>query len=292
MGPHAFGLVTMVMVFVGFWEAVPGVAVTDALISIRDIDDLHFSTATATCALFCLLIGATVFGFAEPLANALGDATLASIMRAMAVLPLIHAFSIAPTAAAERNLRFQSTALRTIVSLFAGGVVGLALALTGAGVWALVWQALVQQLVAAIVLWAAAPIPLRLGFAQSHLRELAGFALPVMFARAMSWATGQVPRLMLGLYLGATELGLFSLATRLNDIVTQVAIGPRALVARVHLRWFATNPEGLGGAVQRVLLHISVLSFPLCVGGAAVAPTLFSALGSIPVGTGRSFPPS
>ena len=65
-----------------------------------------------------------VFGFAEPLAKALGDTTLASIMRAMAVLPLIHAFSIAPTAAAERNLRFQSTVLRTIVSLFAGASSG------------------------------------------------------------------------------------------------------------------------------------------------------------------------
>jgi O-antigen/teichoic acid export membrane protein len=277
LGPYAFGLVTMVMVFVGFWEAVPGIAATSALISIQNIDHLHFSTVTTTCALFCLGFGAIVFGFAEPLAAALGDTELAPIMRAMAVLPLIQAFSIAPIAAAERDLRFQSIALRTIASLLVGGVVGLALTLIGAGVWALVWQALVQRLVAVIVLWVAVPIPFRLGISWHHFRELAGFALPGMIARAMGWAQGQIPRLILGLYLGPTELGLFSLATRLNDIVSQVAVGPKALVARVDLRRFATNPEGLGKAVRRVFLHISVLSFPLCVGGAAVAPTLFHA---------------
>ena len=275
LGPYAFGLVTIVMVFIGFWEAVPGVATISALISIRNIDHLHFSTVTTTCALFCLVFGAVVFGFAEPLARAFGDAKLAAIMRAMAVLPLIHAFSIAPTAAAERELRFQSIALRTMASLLAGGGVGLVLTLTGVGVWALVWQALVQRIVAVVVLWLAVPIPFRFAISRRHFRELIGFVLPVMFARTMGWASGQIPRLILGLYLGTTELGLFSLATRLNDIATSVSIVPKTLVARVNLRRFATNPEALGKAVHRVFLYISSLSFPIFVGGAAVAPTLF-----------------
>jgi len=277
LGPRAFGLVAIVMVFVGFWEAVPGMATIDALISVRNIDHLHFSTVTTTCALFCLAFGIVVFEFAEPVATVLGDVKLTSVMHAMAVLPLIQAFSIAPTAAAERELRFQSTALRTIASLFAAGVVGLALTLIGAGVWALVWQALVQRFIAAIVLWVAVPIPLRFAISRRHFRELAGFALPVMLARSMSWASGQIPRVILGFYLGPTELGLFSLATRLNDIVTSVAVGPRALVARVDLRRFAASPEDFAEAARRISFHISLSSFPLFVGGAAVAPTLFHA---------------
>jgi O-antigen/teichoic acid export membrane protein len=277
LGPRAFGIIAIVTVFLSFWEAVPGIANTDALISIRDIEPLHFSTTTTVCALLSLVAGAAVFVLAKPVAAAFGEAQLTSVMHVMAVLPLVQAFSIAPTAAAEREMRFRSTALRTSASLFLGGVVGLVMAVAGAGVWALVCQALVQRCVAAVVLWLAVPISFGFGISSRHFRELARFAWPVMLARAMSWASAQIPRLILGFYLGSSELGLFSLATRLHDVVSQVAIVPRALVARVDLRRFASNRAALGQAVRQVSLHISFLSFPLCIGGAVVTPTLFHA---------------
>lgn len=277
LGPSAFGLVTAVMVFVAFWEGVPGHAITEALLSIRQIEERHFSTVTTTAAILCLLFGAAVFGLAEPLAAAFGSPELASITRVMAVLPFIHAFSIAPLAAAQREMRFQSTTLRTIVSLLVGGFTGLVLALTGAGVWALVWQAIVQRTVAVVVLWLAVPIPLGFVVSRRHFREVASFAMPVMLSRVMGWASGQLPRLILGLYLGTADLGLFSLASRLNAIVNGVAIGPKATVARVDLRRFANAPAQLPNAVRGMFLHLSVLGYPACIGGAAIAPTLFRA---------------
>jgi len=277
LGPHAFGLVAAVMVFVGFWESVPGAAATDALISIREIDDTHFNSVTLGSALLGLVIGAGLFGFAGPLSAAMGDQELVPVMRTMAALPFLQALSIAPTAAAQRDLLFRSITLRTTVSLLAGGVVGLVLAVQGAGVWALVWQALVQRAVAAIVLWLAVPTSFSIRLSAPHLRELAAFALPNMVSRVMSWASGQIPRLILGFYLGPTGLGLFTLATRLNDIVTQVAILPKAIVARIDLRRFAGDVPALGAAVRRVVLHISVITFPLCVGGAVVAAPLIDA---------------
>lgn len=277
LGPYAFGLVTIVTALVGYSELVIGSAATDALISIRNIDDRHFSAVTTACSLICVVFGIVVFAFAGPLAAAFGDARLVPIMRTLAILPLIQAISIAPTAFAQRELQFGLTAIRTIVSLFAGGVVGLVLALAGAGVWALVFQALVQRAVATVVLWMAVPLRFRIGISREHLREVARFAWPLMLARSMNWVQGQSPRLVLGAFLGPTDLGLFSLGLRLNDMVTQVAIGPRAMVARVDLRRYATDPAALAVAARKVFFQISFMTFPLCVGGALVMPVLFRA---------------
>ena len=43
LGPSAFGLVAAVMVFITFWESVPGHAITEALLSIRAIEPRHFN---------------------------------------------------------------------------------------------------------------------------------------------------------------------------------------------------------------------------------------------------------
>jgi PST family polysaccharide transporter len=274
LGPHAFGLMAAVMVLVGFWDAVPGAAATDALISVRALDTAHLTAIVVATAAAGLAAGLCVWAAAGALAGAFGEPELVPIMRAMAVLPLLQALSIAPIASAQRDMRFRSLTIRTVVSQSAGAVAGLALALAGAGVWALVSQALVQRGLAVIILWAAVPLTIDRRLSWKHLRELSTFALPNLVSRCMSWSSGQLPRLILGVYLGPTRLGLFTLATRLHDVVTQVAIMPKAQVARVDLRRHAGTPDAMNAAVARALSQIGLIMFPLCIGGACVMAPL------------------
>jgi PST family polysaccharide transporter len=275
LGPSAFGLVAAVMVFISFWDAVPMNVVLEALVSMRTIEDWHYATAATATTLMSLLFGAAIFGCAGPIADVFSDEELAPVMRAMAILPLLQSFSIMPLAVTRRDLRFQAATVRTIVSLVAGGAVGLVLALAGAGVWALVWQALVQRLVAVVVLWSVVPVPLRPLLSAPHGRDLAGFTVPILWSSVINWGAGQLPRLFLGIYLGPAELGLFTTAARFNAIVKQVAMLPKAFVARLDLRRFATDSAAMGRATRRMFLQIGLLGFPICFGGAAVMPTLF-----------------
>jgi O-antigen/teichoic acid export membrane protein len=275
LGPRAFGLISIVMVFVGFCEYVPGEAAAESLISIRKIDDAHYSTMTTANVAFSLLIGVVIFVGADTIAHWFGDPEVARVLRWMAVLPAISAFGAAPTGATKRDMQFQPLALRSIGSLFAGGIVGLILTLTGAGVWALVWQAVVTRVVATILLWYAVPLKFSMKFSGSHFNDLVQFAAPSMASKLLTWCSQQIPRVMLGVWMGSTELGLFSLASRLGDILMEVAVVPRYAVARVELRKFVNDRIGLEAALQRMLTFLTVFSFPLCVGGAAIAPTLF-----------------
>ncbi len=277
LGPRAFGLVSIVVVFVNFCEIVIGEAASEALISIRKIDTGHFDTMnTVNIAVSLVFTSAAFFG-ADWVARWFGEAELAPILRWMSLLPVISALSAVPTAATKREMQFQPLALRTMLSLLLGGVVGLVLTLLGLGVWALVWQAIVTRLVASVVLWMAVPLRLRFGFSRPHLDELLQFAVPVMLSRTMSWATNQFPRLIFGWYWGPTELGIFGLAARLCDVMMDVSLVPRYVVARVELRKLAGNRAGLLLELSQLLTNASVICFPLAVGGAAVAPTLFHA---------------
>ncbi len=282
LGPRAFGLMSIVMVFVGFCEFVPCEAAAESLISVRDIERRHFDSMNTVILAFSLLFGAAVFLGADGCARLFGDPELAPILRWMSALPALTAICAAPTAATKREMEFGPLALRSILSLIAGGLVGLVLTLTGFGVWALVWQALVTRIVAALVLWYAVPLKFRLGFSQRHFAELARFAAPTLLSRVMSWGGPQIPRFLFGLFWGPALLGLFSLAGRLTDILMEVAVVPRYAVARVEVRRFAgdtpglaADPAGLVAALRKTVTRMSLFCFPLCVGGAVVVPTLF-----------------
>jgi O-antigen/teichoic acid export membrane protein len=275
LGPTAFGLFSFVMVFVGFCELVLNSGVTDALISIRSIEARHFEVVTTITALFSLLLGVLVFATARQLADFCGQPTAYPLFRWMAVLPLITSFAAAPNAAAKREMLFRPLAIRAILGWLAGGTVGVVLAIRGAGAWALVWQALVQRLVSVVALWICVPIRLRFAWSPRHFVDVWRFAVPVILASVMGWASGQIPRLILGIYLGPMDLGLYSMAARLNDILVQAAIVPSTVVARVSLRHFAGNPQGRDERISGILRRMSVLCFPFAVGGAALLPPVF-----------------
>jgi O-antigen/teichoic acid export membrane protein len=96
-----------------------------------------------------------------------------------------------------------------------------------------------------------------------------------MVSKLLSWTSNQIPRVLLGLFWGSTDLGLFSLAARLGDLLMEIAVVPRYAVARVELRRYALDHPGLEAALGRILTMLTVFCFPLCVGGAAIVPTLF-----------------
>jgi polysaccharide transporter, PST family len=275
LGPKPFGLISIVMVFVGFCEYVVGSVATEILLSIREISPRHYSTVTASCLAISAALGLGLFLEADLLARVFHDAQVANIARALAFLPVLAALASTPTAAIKRDMHFKGTAIRGVASLAVAGSVSLALTLTGAGVWALVAQALLQRIVSAIVLWKISPVRFALSWSWSQLREMQRLAGKLALSCVMNWSSGQLPRLILGLWLGLVDLGLFSLASRLVDILTQVAIDPKTTVARVYLRSVHQDPEGLRTAARRMIEQLSVICFPLCAGGAAVTPTLF-----------------
>lgn len=275
LGPTAFGLFSFVMVFISFCEIVLGTGTADALLSIARIESRHFAVVTTVGLLAALAVAVAIFFAAHPLAALWGQPALAPLFQWMAVLPVINAFAAAPYAATKRDMLFRPLAVRAITGVLAGGIVGVVLAVRGYGAWALVWQAIIQRLVSVVVLWLAVPIKLRFAWSPRHFHEVWRFAAPVILASVMGWAWGQIPRLILGLYLGPTDLGLYSMAARLNDILVQAAIIPSTAVARVSLRQLAENTEARDAAMSRVLFRMSALCFPLCIGGAAALPALF-----------------
>jgi hypothetical protein len=130
-------------------------------------------------------------------------------------------------------------------------------------------------------------MPLRPSLSARHARDLAGFVMPILWSSVMNWAAGQLPRVFLGIFLGPVELGLFTAAGRFNALIKNVAMVPKAFVARVDLPRFAADSPAMGRAARRVFLQIGCLASQSA--SAAVMQTLFL-LGSTHAGTTQSCP--
>jgi PST family polysaccharide transporter len=275
LGPRPYGVFAIATAFAGFCEFVLMEGAIEALVTVPELDRLHTETTN-------LANGSLAFGLSvliSLLAPAIGllyhDAHIKYIMWALAPLPVLASLSATPIAILRRSLSYKQLAVRSIVGLTIGGVIGIAAGLAGAGVWALALQLLAQRIAEFIIVWMAAPV--RLGFAWSrpHFRELSPVAFNVFVARMMSLATGIAPRLILGYTLGATELGLFTFANRILEIIVQSAILPLTSVGRIEMRDAKPGSPDFIRIFSRMTQSVSLLAFPLLLGAAALAPDLF-----------------
>lgn len=278
LGPRPYGLFAIVMVFIGFCEFVTVEAAAEALIGMDRLEPLHLDTATTCNLAVSILAGIGVFLLAPLFGRLFGDPELTSLFQVLSTLPAISALTAAPQAVLKRRMDFRPLAIRSTLGLAVGGVGGVTLAVGGAGVWALVAQIMIQRSAEAVILWVTVGRSGGTGLKWSwrHFHDLRVYAGHVFVSRSMIFLGGQLPRIIIGYFLGPVDLGLFSLASRFPDTLAQIAISPRAVVARIYLRQYRRGDEALSQAFYRLLRDIALISFPMALGAAATIPLLFS----------------
>ncbi len=272
--PAAFGLVALAAVYVTTVQALSDQGLATALIQRETLEAAHKDSAFWANLAVGATLGLATLALAEPAARFYNEPRLAPILRWYALWPLLGSLSVVQQALLRRALRFRELALRQLAGAIAGGLVGIAMAYAGMGVWALVAQQLVNQGVALIVLWSIAEWRPRFAFSYPHFTHLFGFGFNVLAANVVRAIGFQADRLVLGYFLGATELGYYSVAQRLLSIVTDFVAGSAERIVVPLFSRIQGERERVNRGLMTAQRILALVTIPAFVGLAATAPVL------------------
>jgi O-antigen/teichoic acid export membrane protein len=272
--PSAFGLVALAAVYVTTVQALSDQGLATALIQREGLEAAHKDSAFWANLAVGVILGFVTLALAGPAAAFYSEPRLAPILRWYALWPLLGSLSVVQQALLRRALRFRELALRQLAGAIAGGLVGIVMAYAGMGVWALVAQQLVNQAVALVVLWSIAEWRPRFAFSYPHFRHLFGFGFNVLAANVVRAIGFQADRLVLGYFLGATELGYYSVAQRLLAIVTDFVAGSAERIVVPLFSRIQGERERVNRGLMTAQRILSLITIPAFVGLAASAPVL------------------
>jgi O-antigen/teichoic acid export membrane protein len=284
--PAAFGLVALAAVYVTTMSTLTDQGLTTALIQRDTIEQAHKDSAFWANLAVGIALALITLVVAGPIANLYGEPRLAPILRWFSLAPLLASAAIVQSSLLRRALRFRELALRQLVGAIAGGVTGIAMAFAGMGVWSLVAQSLVGQAVSVAVLWSITDWRPAFAFSLRHFRDLFSFGLNVLAANVVRAIGFQADRLVLGYFLGTTELGYYSIAQRLLGIVTDFAAGSAERIVVPLFARIQGEKERINRGLMTAQRVLSLITMPVFAGLVAVAPSL------VPVGLGQQWFPS
>ena len=112
----------------------------------------------------------------------------------------------------QREMRFRFLNLRVLVSVAAGGAVGLTVATLGGGAWALVLQQLAVGAVSVILLWRFSDWRPHRTYSLRTFREFGGMGVAMVIASTIEYLNRNADNLLVARYLGSAALGIYSIA--------------------------------------------------------------------------------
>ena len=140
LGPAAFGTVAIASAYIVITEVMVRGGLPEYVIKHQASDERIWTTIFwANTVLAVIVIGLTWL-IATPAAWLFEVPELEAVLRALSLMLLVRALGATHEALIIRTFGFKALALRTLIASLVGGAVGIAMALSGFGVWSLVGE--------------------------------------------------------------------------------------------------------------------------------------------------------
>jgi len=274
----SFGLLALAALVVNFMEIFLRQGFGQAIVQRQELETGHLDTAfwmNVVGAIVMTLVAVTGGGL---IAAAFHEPDLSRVIRWLSLSLLIGALNATPQALLQRRMMFKSLAIRSLVAVAGGGVVGITMALTGCGVWSLVGQHLTAAGIGTVVLWTASGFRPGLNVSRRHFRDLFGFGVYIIGADLLAFLTQRWDRLVIGLFLSTQAVGFYDVAQRLLTVMTQVLTQTLSTVAFAAFSRLQQEKEQMRHALYTTTRLTSAIAFPAFLGMAVLAPELVRGL--------------
>ena len=272
--PGDYGLLAMATVFVALLSMFSEFGLGAAVVQQANIDE-HLLRRVFGVILVIHFSLAILLALAAPLiAEFYGEPRVVPVVRVLSLQFVLAAFAVVPDAQLQRRMEFRTRSLLDLSGAIVNSFTTLAMALAGAGVWALVAGSLLGQAWKTVGINWLSPFLHLPEFSVKGMRPLITFGGHITAAGVLGMLFAQMDTIICAKMLGNEILGLYSVAVQLASLPTQKISG---LVNQIAFPVFSNMQHDVRKVGKNVLSGIRILSFfafPVSWGISSIAPEI------------------
>ena len=278
LSPEEYGLIGILTIFIAIFNTIIDGGFTNALIRKQDATDIDYSTVFYTNLVLSVILAAALFFCATPIAILFERPELVSLTQVMSSVVVINALAIVQRARTTKAIDFKTQTKITFISSICSGVIGLAMAYMGYGVWSLVGQQISNQLLSTILFWIYNRWMPKLIFSWASFKEMWAFGSKLLATGLIDTAWKEVYQVVIGKCYSPATLGLYTRAKQFADLCSSNLTSVVQRVSYPVLSSIQDDRVRLKLAYQRVIKTTMLPTFVLMLGVAACAESMIHVL--------------
>ncbi len=276
--PEDYGSVSIILVFINLADVLVVNGFGNALIRKKNADELDFSSVFYCTLAISVALYLVLFFLAPTVGKLYGDPTLSQILRVFALRLPVGALNSIQHAYVARKMIFRKYFFSTLGGSLASGVVGVAMAIYGFGVWAIVGQYLSGTVVSTVVLLFTVSWRPRALFSLRAAKPLLRFGWKLTATSFLGVLFAQLRSLMIGKVYTEAELAYYDRGRNFSTLATDNVGYALLSVLFPTLSRVSDDPTRLKKTLRAALRIISFVVLPASVGLAVVASPLIRLL--------------
>ncbi|MDE6695503.1 MAG: lipopolysaccharide biosynthesis protein, partial [Muribaculaceae bacterium] len=269
--PADYGLVGMLAIFIAVSQSLIDSGFSQALIRKQDRSEIDNSTVFFFNIGVGIVLYFILFFLSPIIADFYNEPQLIPITRIVGLSLVFNSLVVVQRALLTVNLDFKTQAKASFAGALISGAVGITMAYTGFGVWAIVWQQISNLATITILLWILSHWNPILAYSWKSFKELFGFGSKLLASGLLDTIFKNLYLIVIGKFFRASDLGYYTRANQFTDFASSNITGIFQRVTYPVLCTIQNDDARLSDVYRRLLKTSAFIIFPLMMGLAAVA---------------------
>lgn len=263
LDPKDFGLVGMLAIFIAVSQSFIDSGFSQALIRKQDRSEVDNCTVFYFNIVVSLFLYLLLFFVAPWVADFYEEPQLVELMRVLCLVIVINSFAVVQRAIYTASIDFKTQAKASLIAAVISGSVGIYLAITGYGVWTLIWQQLLNALINTFLLWAFSNWYPKLLYSWLSFRELFAFGSKLLASGLLDTIYRNMYTLVIGKVFSAANLGQYTQANHFVQLPSSNITGILQRVTYPVLCTLQDDNEKLRHNYRQLIRLSAFIVFPL-----------------------------
>ena len=272
--PELYGTIALVTVISSILQVFVDSGMANALIQKKDTDNLDYSSVFYFNVVFCLVLYAGLF-FAAPLINRLyGHTDLVPVIRVLGLTIVVAGVKNVQQAYVAKTMQFRRFFFSTLGGTIFSAAVGITMAYSGFGIWALVAQQLLNVTVNTAILWLTVGWKPQRIFSFKRLGGLISYGWKLLASALLDTVYLKLYQLVVGLKYTSSDLAYYNKADQLPLLVVENINSSIDSVLLPVLSAEQDRKETVRDMTRRAIKTSTYIMMPMMAGLAACAEPL------------------
>ncbi|MBP5523113.1 MAG: lipopolysaccharide biosynthesis protein [Bacteroidaceae bacterium] len=279
--PTEFGILGIITIFINLSIVIIDGGFATALIRKPEANSDDYNTVFYANIIISVGLIFILYLTSGAIADFFRQPQLAQVLPAMSIILLFNACSLIQKTILVKQLDFKSQALVSFVSSTTSGIIGIAAAFHGFGVWSLALQQISRQFIMMVGLWIANHWIPAFRFSAKSFHELFGFGSKILIANVINSIYKDMFLAVIGKMYTARDLGYYNRAEQFNMIFSNNLGQIVQKVSLSALSQVQHDSDRLYSSLRKMTRYVGIFTFAAVFGLSAVAkPLIITLVGS------------
>ncbi len=274
--PEDYGSIAIIAIFITIANVFVQSGFNTALIQKKDTDELDYSSVFYLSMFVAFIIYIILFIAAPFIAEFYGIDNLTAVIRVISITLFFGAYNSIQNAIVAKHMEFRKLFFSSTGAVCVSGIIGIVLAYSGFGVWALVAQQLINQITISVILLFILKWHPKLIFSFERIRVLFSYGCKLLVSALIDTFYMNIRSLIIGKIYSPTMLGFYNRGDQFPQLIVSNINGSIQSVMLPALASQQDNVEQVKKMMRRGIVTSSFIIFPTMVGLAVVAKPLVS----------------